>query len=178
MKKIVFLGAVACVALVFTGCKSSESAYRKAYDKAQAQEQAYNANTTNTQPEPATTTTDTTVPVVAPLDQRPADQTQVVDNNDNVTVRHENVNYESGEPLKAFSVVVGSYSIKANADDLLARLQRAGYKATEASADINGTTYYRVISATADTKGDAVTSRNAIRGSLYNPKGDAWILAK
>lgn len=170
------LGAAACVALAFTGCKSSESAYRKAYDKAQAQEQAYNNNKTDETDSNAEAQTD--VPVVTPLEQKTVDQTKVVDNNDNVPVRRENVNYESGEPLKAFSVVVGSYSVKANAEDLLSRLQNAGYKATIVSADINGVTFYRVISATADTKGEAVSSRNAIRGSQFNSKGDAWILAK
>lgn len=33
MKKFMVLGAVMCVALAFTGCKSSESAYKKAYEK-------------------------------------------------------------------------------------------------------------------------------------------------
>lgn len=172
MKKIMVLGAAMCVAMAFTSCKSSESAYRKAYDKAQAQEAAYNNN------ENANKQADTDVPVVAPVEQKSVDQTAVVDNNDNVPVRHENVSYESGEPLKAYSVVVGSFSIKANADDLLSRLQHAGYKASVVSADINGTPFYRVLSATADTKGEAVSSRNAIKGSMYNPKGDAWILAK
>lgn len=171
MKKMMVLGTAMCVALAFTSCKSSESAYRKAYDKAQAQEQA---NNNNTQAAPQ----ETELPVVTPLDQKPADQTTVVDNNDNVPVRHENVNYESGEALKAFSVVIGSFTIKANADDLLSRLQSAGYKASIASADISGTTTYRVISATADTKAEAVSSRNAIKGTQFNPKGDAWILAK
>lgn len=113
MKKIMVLGAAMCVAMAFTSCKSSESAYRKAYDKAQAQEAAYNNN------ENANKQADTDVPVVAPVEQKSVDQTAVVDNNDNVPVRHENVSYESGEPLKAYSVVIGSFSIKANADDLL-----------------------------------------------------------
>ena len=64
MKKIMVLGAAMCVALAFTSCKSSESAYRKAYDKAQAQDAAL-ANNTNNNTE--TTTTDTDVPVVTPL---------------------------------------------------------------------------------------------------------------
>lgn len=172
MKKIMVLGAAMCVAMAFTSCKSSESAYRKAYDKAQAQEAAYNNNDNSNKQ------ADTDVPVVAPVEQKSVGQTAVVDNNDNVPVRHENVSFEGGEPLKAFSVVVGSFSIKANADDLLSRLQNAGYKASIVSADINGTPFYRVLSATADTKSEAVSSRNAIKGSMYNPKGDAWILAK
>lgn len=94
MKKIMVLGAAMCVAMAFTSCKSSESAYRKAYDKAQAQEAAYNNN------ENANKQADTDVPVVAPVEQKSVDQTAVVDNNDNVPVRHENVSYESGEPLR------------------------------------------------------------------------------
>ena len=34
------LSAALCVAVAFTGCKSSESAYKKAYEKAKSQEQA------------------------------------------------------------------------------------------------------------------------------------------
>lgn len=170
MKKIMVLGAALCVAVAFTSCKSSEKAFRKAYDKAQAQDAANNNNTENN--------TETDVPVVAPLDQKPVEQTRVTDNSDNIQVRHESVNYEGGEQLKAYSVVVGSYALKANADDMLSRLQNAGYKASIASADINGTTFYRVISATTDTKSEAARSRDAIRGSQYNPKSDAWILAK
>ena len=174
MKKIMVLGAAMCIALSFTGCKSSESAYRKAYDKAQAQDQAMKNDNAQSQ----NTNTDTDVPVVSPLEQKSAGQTAVVDNNDNIPVRHENVSYAGGAALKAYSVVIGSYSIKANADDLLSRLQRAGYNPSMATADINGTTFYRVISATADSKGDAARSRDAIKGTQFNPKGDAWILAK
>ena len=38
MKKYMVLCAGLAVALAFTSCKSSESAYRKAYEKAKAQE--------------------------------------------------------------------------------------------------------------------------------------------
>ena len=34
MKKLVVLGMGVCVALAFASCKSSESAYKKAYEKA------------------------------------------------------------------------------------------------------------------------------------------------
>ena len=40
MKKIVVLGMGLCVALAFSSCKSSESAYKKAYEKAKQQELA------------------------------------------------------------------------------------------------------------------------------------------
>ena len=40
MKKLVVLGMGLCVALAFSSCKSSESAYKKAYEKAKQQELA------------------------------------------------------------------------------------------------------------------------------------------
>ena len=38
MKKYFVICAAFCAALAMTGCKSSESAYKKAYEKAKAQE--------------------------------------------------------------------------------------------------------------------------------------------
>ena len=40
MKKLMVLGMGLCIALAFTSCKSSESAYKKAYEKAKQQELA------------------------------------------------------------------------------------------------------------------------------------------
>jgi hypothetical protein len=34
----------------------------------------------------------------------------------------------------------------------------------------------RVVATTFDSKVDAVHSRDQIRGSKFNPKGDAWLL--
>lgn len=102
MKKIMFVCAAMCVALAFTSCKSNESAYRKAYEKAKAQEQPAQAVEA-----PVEET------VVAPVETRPATETRVVDNVDNVSVRQESVSLVNGTGLKNFSVVVGSFSVKA-----------------------------------------------------------------
>ena len=40
MKKVVVMGMALCAALAFSSCKSSESAYKKAYEKAKQQELA------------------------------------------------------------------------------------------------------------------------------------------
>ena len=37
---------------------------------------------------------------------------------------------------------------------------------------------YRVVASTYADKASAVQSRDAIRGSQYNPKSDAWLLFK
>jgi PBP1b-binding outer membrane lipoprotein LpoB len=40
MKKLAVLGMGVCIVLAFSSCKSSESAYKKAYEKAKQQELA------------------------------------------------------------------------------------------------------------------------------------------
>ena len=163
------LSAAACVAVMFTGCKTSESAYKKAYEKAKATP-AETTTAPTTQPE--TTYTPTYTPEVTPMVEVPATQTQVVDNVDNAVVRQEKLNVVSGTGLKNFSVVVGSFSVKANAEGLQQRLINAGYPAQLGfNADRN---MYRVIATTFDTKGEAVQSRDQLR-SQY---ADAWLLAQ
>ena len=164
MKKVMVFGAAVCVAIAFTGCKSSESAYKKAYEKAKAQEAA------NTQEQPTVQPVETYTPAVTPVTVAPATQTQVVDNGDNITVRQEKLSVVDGTGLKNFSVVVGSFSVKANAESLMNRLKSAGYAAQLGyNADRN---MYRVIASTFDNKADAARSRDQLR-STY---ADAWLL--
>ena len=118
MKKYTLLCVGLCAAMAFTSCKSSESAYKKAYEKAKQYDTAQQAS--QQQDETA---------VVAPVEAKPANDTRVVDNLDNVSVRQENVSLISGTGLKAFSVIVGSFSVRANADGLQQRLRDAGYNA-------------------------------------------------
>lgn len=168
MKKTMVLTAAVCAAVALASCSSSkESAYKKAYLAAQQQEQQEQAPVKEE------------APVVAPVEETPAPAVQQPEENyDNVPVRHENVSYEGGESLKAFSVVVGSYSVKANADDMLRRLQNAGYGASIASATVNGTKFYRVISGTYDTKAEAARAKGTVSGGQFNKNSDAWLLAK
>lgn len=164
MKKSIILTAAVCATVVLASCSSSkESAYKKAYLAAQQQEQ--------------TVTSEPETPIVAPVEETPV-VAPAQENYDNVAVRHENASYEDGANLKAFSVVVGSFSVKANANDLMGRLQNAGYNASMASTTVNGTKFYRVISGTYDTKGEAARSKANVSGGTFNPKSDAWILAK
>ncbi len=155
------LGAVMCVAMAFTGCKSSESAYKKAYEKAKAQEQASTDNYGNTTQQEA---------VVAPVETQPVTQAPVVDNYDNEPVRRETVSVVNGSGLKAYSVVVGSFGVKSNAEGLQQRLKNAGYDAQVAYNA--GNNMYRVVASTYDSKASAVQSRNQLRANY----ADAWLL--
>ena len=159
MKKYMLACAGLCLALTFVSCRSSESAYKKAYDKAKAQEAR------NAEPQVETPT-----PVVTPLETRPATQTTVIDNTDNVVVRSENFSVITGPALKAFGVVVGSFSLKANAEGLTGTLKANGYTPSIVyNADRN---MYRVVAASFTSKADAVTSRNEFRATYP----DAWLL--
>ena len=75
MKKTLVLCISLSAALAFTSCKSSESAYRKMYDKAKAQEASQQNEA------------ETTSPVVTPLEQKSANEATVMDNVDNAVVR-------------------------------------------------------------------------------------------
>lgn len=168
MKKYMVVFAGLSIALAFSSCgKSSESAYKKAYEKAKSQEAAQRVNEV-----PQTETPTQTV--VAPVTTRPATQTRVVDNVDNVSVRQERVALINGAGLKNFSVVVGSFGLQANAEGLQQQLRDGGYDAQIVKNESNN--MFRVVATTFDSKVDAVNSRDQIRGSKFNPKGDAWLL--
>lgn len=161
MKKYTVLCAGMCVVLAFTSCKSKEQMYRKAYEKAIAQDQS----TTNNQ-----NTAEENVAVVAPVVEKPANETVVVDNGDNEKVRQENLSLIDGAGLKNFSVVVGSFMSRANAEGLQGTLKSKGYSAQVAYNASNN--MYRVIASTFDVKTDAIRSRNQLRAQYP----DAWLL--
>ena len=160
MKKYAIVCAGLCLAVAFTSCGSSEKAYRKMYEKAQV------ADANNTATEQPTEE----VAVVTPVVEKPATETVVVDNTDNVPVRQGNYSVVNGAGLKAFSVVVGSYSVQANAEGMQGQLKNKGYDA-QVAYDAS-TRMYRVVASTFDTKNEAVQSRNQIRGQYP----DAWLL--
>lgn len=151
-----FLGAGLCAALVLASCGTNkESAYRKAYEKAKAQEQVQ-------------------APVDAQADvvEKPVTETTVVDNYDNVVARTEDVTVVNGSGLSAYSVVVGSFSLKANAEGLQNTLKGDGYNAQVAYN--NDRQMYRVIASTYGDKAAAAQSRDALRAKFP----DAWLLLK
>ena len=162
MKKYIVLCAGICAAMAFTSCKSSESAHKQAYLKAKAQEEVQTpAQQENVEQN-----------VVAPLQERPATNTRVLDNADNVSVRQENVTVVSGAGLKNFSVVVGSFSLRANADGLQQTLRSVGYDAQIVLNSAVQPAMYRVVATTFDTKAEAAASRNDLQAKYPG----AWLL--
>jgi len=163
MKKNTLICAALCAAMVFTGCKSSESAYKQAYLKAKQQEEMQ----AQTQAPAATEAN-----VVTPMVEKPATNTAVYNNADNVNVRQESVTLVNGAGLKNFSVVVGSFSLKANAEGLQQTLKSEGYEAQVVVNSNVSPAMYRVIATTFDSKADAAASRDGLQTKYPG----AWLL--
>ena len=152
MKKLVVLGMGLCIALAFTSCKSSESAYKKAYEKAKQQELAE---------APVVEEAPAAAPVVAaPVATTPATPVAVG------TVREEKVQLVSGDGLKAYSVVCGSFGVKANAEGLKAKLDNDGYNAKVVyNAERN---MYRVVVSSFDDRTQAAQARDNFKAKYSN----------
>ncbi|MBQ0047269.1 MAG: SPOR domain-containing protein [Prevotellaceae bacterium] len=155
MKKKLMMGLALVAALAFVSCKSSESSYKKAYEKAKAQEMAQTTNQVETAPVSVT-------PVQTTPVQTYAQNTE----ND----RQERLNVMNGGTLKAFNVVCGSFKSVDNANNLRNTLVGKGYSAQVAQNPETG--MYRVVASSFDDRSSAVASRDQLRGTYP----DAWLL--
>lgn len=165
MKKSVVFGMGLFAVFAFSSCKSSESAYKKAYEKAKQQELA---EATNTAAEaPAETVAPVEVAPVAPITSTTVDTTPV---------REESVELVSGNGLKAYSVVCGSFGVKANAESLKGMLDGEGYNAKVVYNSARN--MYRVIVDSYDTHAEAASARDAFKNRFPNRKDfqASWLL--
>lgn len=154
MKKTVYL-LIAGTVLSLSACKSSQNAYKEAYEKAVSSDEAKAV-------------------IEDPVTQDEATRAEDVSN---VSVREEKISVVSGDKdIKAYGIVCGSFSLKTNADALRERLINDGYKAVVVVNEAGKT--YRVICASFDTKDEAVAERNKFK-ARYPDNQDfqsAWIL--
>jgi cell division protein FtsN len=159
MKKNILFVAAAAV-LTLASCHSTDSAYKKAYEKARAQEAAQQA--ASQQDSPVVAPVETTPVATAPTkSQKTAD----------VSVTREKLTVVGGSALKAYSVVVGAFGLKTNAEGVQQTLKNKGYNGAVIVRN-EERNLYRVVAATFDSKDEAVNSRNQLR-SLFP---DAWLL--
>lgn len=151
MKKIILSCLAVAATFVMFSCKSTESNYRAAYEKAKAQETVAQQTSEPVSVQPVVTT------------QTPADV-------DNSNVRSERLNVMNGGTLKAFNVVCGSFKSLDNANNLRNTLVNAGYQAQVAQNPETG--MYRVVASSFENKADATVSRDKLRATYK----DAWLL--
>ena len=113
--------------------------------------------------------------VVAPV-QQTSTPVQTVAPVEVGTIREERVQLVSGDGLKAYSVVCGSYGVKANADGVKAKLDADGYNAKVVyNAERN---MYRVIVASFDDRVQAAQARDNFKAK-YTSNADfqkSWLL--
>jgi len=150
------------LALLFSldSCKPKESAYKAAYEAAKAREIEENkidevTPVSKPSPTPTTSTSPTTSNV--PTDAIQKEKVTVVD----------------GAGILQFSVVVGSYINKTNAEAEKEKMAKQGFKSFLAQ---NQKGMYRVIVATFSDRASAVAERERVKSRYYPEYQDAWIL--
>lgn len=169
-KSAVLFGMGVCAILALSSCKSSESAYKKAYEKAKQQELAETSAPVSAAGEVAPVASE---PVVsAPVEAKVVESAPVG------TVRQEKVTVVSGtsDGLKDYSVVCGSFGVKANAENLKNFLDGEGYSAIIAfNAEA---AMYRVIVATFTDRASAASARDAFKAKYPNRQDfqGSWLL--
>ena len=184
MKRIVF-GVLALASILLIGCKTQESAYRKAYEKAQAQ-QAQDAQNNPTVP---------VVTIETPVN--PVDEFENLNNNDNNNLNannnnlnnndnnynsytynsnnnNNNVDEYSLDNVKRYCVVVGSFESISGAEQRLQQAKNEGYGSAKI---IRGGLGYRVVAASYNDIQSAKNSRKALL-SKYGWAEGAWIFDK
>lgn len=161
MRKLIVLGMGMCLVVAFSSCKSSESAYKKAYEKAKQKELAEPQNAVPTEVKPV---------VSAPVEAKVVESAPV-------GVRQERVEVVSGiDGLKDYSVVCGSFGVKANAEGLKDFLDKEGYSAVIAFN--SDAAMYRVIVSTYADRVSAENARDAFKAKYPNRKDfqGSWLL--
>jgi len=145
---------IAGTVLSLSACKTSQNAYKQAYEKAVSGDEAK-----------------TVIEEPVALDD------PVVEDVSNVSVREEKVSVVTGDQnIKAYGIVCGSFQLKTNADALRESLVKDGYKAVVVVNEAGKT--YRVVCASFDTKEEAVAERTRFK-ARYPDNQDfqsAWIL--
>ena len=168
MKNSLVLGLTLCGAALFlSSCKSQESAYRQAYEKAKAQEK----DNTNNETTAVVVTENNGQSNVAAT---PVTTVTTPDHSDVRTIDG-GVTVVKGAALNTYSVVVGSFVTQSNAESLMSTLQGRGYAArvVKTNETISGHTgWYRVIASSYDDKASAVQSRNELKSTYAG----AWLL--
>ncbi|MDR2626858.1 MAG: SPOR domain-containing protein [Dysgonamonadaceae bacterium] len=143
-------GIVICFVCSFPACKSKQSAYKAAYERAREK--------------PVTP-----APVVEQVTTAPAPKPAPAI----AEVKKERVTAVAGTGLKRFNVVIGSFQNKTNALSLKERMETEGFNVILAQ---NEAEMYRVIVASYDAKYEAAVKRDEIKAKYAPLYADAWIL--
>ncbi|MDO5571924.1 MAG: SPOR domain-containing protein [Bacteroidales bacterium] len=154
MKKVLLFAMAATMVLTLGSCKSKQSAYKAAYEKAKAKDVEQAVEEVEEQPVMKTPS---------------AKYSGAAVQSEKVTAVNPN---EAGN-LKAYSVVIGSFINKTNATSLRDQMIDKGFNAFLAQ---NAKGMYRVIVASYNDKADAAETRDRIKAKYAPLYADSWIL--
>jgi cell division protein FtsN len=146
--KFYLFGLVLTLLFSLNACKTKQSAYQAAYEAAKQKEL-----------EETKKPIEELTPVSKP---KPPEK-----------VQREKVTSIDGTGIQQFSLVVGSFINKTNAESLKERLLRQGYSPILAQ---NEKAMYRVIIATFKDKSKAAEERELVKEKFAPEFSDAWIL--
>ena len=148
LKKCLLWGLAFVLFFSLDSCKPKESAYKAAYETAKAREFEENA-----------------VYEVTPVTRPTTDWNDVV--------QRERVTVIDGTGILRYSVVIGSFLNRTNAENLKERMADQGFRSFLAQNDRG---MYRVIVATFNDRASAVSERERVKNRYYPNYHDAWIL--
>ena len=152
--KFYLFGLVFTFMLLFSACKAKQSYYMQSYEAAKAQEASASESRSASEFTPIEKSKPTTT--------ENFQKERVVE-----------VDTPSKGMLKQYSVVIGSFVNKTNAESLRDRMIAQGYNAFLAQ---NEKSMYRVIVATSNDKDNAASERQAIKTRFAPDFNDAWLL--
>lgn len=164
MKKLFIYSFSVLMLAGFASCKSTESAYKKAYEQAKQQEPVQEEEVIER----------VEVKSFQPVVAAPVKAQQV---KPEAGVRQEKVTVVSGaDGLKKYSVIAGSFGVKSNAENLRKFLDNNGYSSTVVyNSDLN---MYRVAVSSFDDRSSAERARDSFKAKYPNRKDfqGAWLL--
>jgi len=155
--KILLWGSAFALLFALGSCKSKESAYKAAYERAKPREM---------QDVREVSTTVKSTPVVKPTPE-PSPEVQMY--------KTKNVTTNEGSGLKRYNIVIGSFRYKTNADNLNEDMRNQGFKSFIIQ---NQQGFYQVIVAAFDNKSDAIETRNTLKRDYHPDFKDIWILER
>ncbi|GHT39728.1 cell division protein [Bacteroidia bacterium] len=177
MKVKIYLWGLAAVALLASSsCKPKQNAYAQVYEVAKAKPIVYTEPVVS-EPENsgveeiAAVAEEDERPIVTRIPQQPAVASVQTEPEPaaSTNFRKEQLTSSDGGSILRYSVVIGSFVIKANASSLQKKMQNEGYRPVLAQ---NAEGLYRLLLASFSDRASAVAEKERIK----NRFNDAWLL--
>ncbi|MCL1938087.1 MAG: SPOR domain-containing protein [Candidatus Azobacteroides sp.] len=180
MKKICFIVLFAFAFLFsFNACKPKESAYRSVYERAKSaqreKEQQKDRDKLFASIEQSQQTGSPSFASSSSSSSMGSSSSSSMANIPGTSFQRERITALDGSGVKPYSVVIGSFVNKTNAESLKDRMRARGYNTFLVK---NEKGMYRVIAASFDSRSEAIQLRERIKDKYDSEFADAWLLER